>query len=65
MQPTRNTLPENIRAQSVEILNRHLAAEVDLHSQIKRANWNVRGPGFIAIHGLSTRLRKRRRVIST
>ena len=26
MQPTRNTLSENIRAQSVELLNKHLAA---------------------------------------
>jgi DNA-binding ferritin-like protein len=31
MQPTRNTLSENIRAQSVELLNKHLAAAIDLH----------------------------------
>jgi starvation-inducible DNA-binding protein len=31
MQPTRNTLSENVRAQSVERLNQHLAAAVDLH----------------------------------
>ena len=52
MQPTRNTLSENIRAQSVELLNRHLAAAIDLHAQVKQAHWNVRGPGFIAIHEL-------------
>lgn len=52
MQPTRNTLSENIRAQSVELLNKHLAAAIDLHSQVKQAHWNVRGPGFIAIHEL-------------
>jgi starvation-inducible DNA-binding protein len=52
MQPTRNTLSENIRAQSVELLNRHLAAAIDLHAQVKQAHWNVRGPGFIAIHQL-------------
>ncbi|KAB7739165.1 DNA starvation/stationary phase protection protein Dps [Parvibaculum sedimenti] len=52
MQPTRNTLPENIRAQSVELLNRHLAAAIDLHSQIKQAHWNVRGLSFIAVHEL-------------
>jgi starvation-inducible DNA-binding protein len=52
MQPTRNTLPENIRAQSVELLNKHLAAAIDLHAQMKQAHWNVRGPAFIAIHEL-------------
>jgi len=52
MQPTRNTLSENIRAQSVELLNLHLAAAIDLHGQMKQAHWNVRGPGFIAIHEL-------------
>ena len=52
MQPTSNTLSENIRAQSVGLLNRHLAAAIDLQAQLKQARWNVRGPGFIAIHTL-------------
>ena len=52
MQPTHNTLPETIRAQSIELLNKHLAAAIDLHAQAKQAHWNVRGPGFIAIHEL-------------
>lgn len=52
MQPTRNTLSENIRTQSVELLNKHLAAAIDLHAQMKQAHWNVRGPNFIAIHEL-------------
>ena len=52
MHPTHNTLSENIRGQSVELLNRHLAAAIDLHAQVKQAHWNVRGPGFIAIHEL-------------
>jgi starvation-inducible DNA-binding protein len=52
MQPTRNTLSESIRAQSVELLNKHLAAAIDLHAQVKQAHWNVRGPSFIAIHEL-------------
>lgn len=52
MQPTRNTLAENIRAQSVELLNKHLAAAIDLHAQMKQAHWNVRGLSFIAIHEL-------------
>jgi len=52
VQPTRNTLSENVRAQSVELLNKHLAAAIDLHAQLKQAHWNVRGLGFIAIHEL-------------
>jgi len=52
MHPTHNTLSEAIRAQSVELLNKHLAAAIDLHAQLKQAHWNVRGPGFIAIHEL-------------
>lgn len=52
MHPTRNTLSENTRGQSVELLNRHLSAALDLYGQLKQAHWNVRGPGFIAIHEL-------------
>ena len=52
MHPTHNTLPEAIRLQSIELLNRHLAAAIDLHAQAKQAHWNVRGPGFISIHEL-------------
>jgi starvation-inducible DNA-binding protein len=52
MQPTHNALPEAIRIQSVALLNKHLAAAIDLHAQVKQAHWNVRGPGFIAIHEL-------------
>ena len=52
MQSTHNTLSESIRAQSVELLNKQMTAAVDLHAQMKQAHWNVRGPGFIAIHEL-------------
>ena len=52
MHSTHNTLSENIRNQSVELLNKHLAAAIDLHGQMKQAHWNVRGPSFIAIHEL-------------
>lgn len=52
MHQTHNTLSENIRTQSVAALNKHLAAAIDLHGQIKQAHWNVRGPNFIAIHQL-------------
>ena len=56
MQKTHNTLSEQIRVQSVELLNKHLAAAIDLHAQAKQAHWNVRGPGFIAIHELFDRV---------
>ena len=46
------TLPEAVRAQSIELLNKHFAAAIDLHAQVKQAHWNVRGPGFIALHEL-------------
>jgi starvation-inducible DNA-binding protein len=52
MQKTANTLSKNIRAKSVAVLNRHLAAAIDLHAQVKQAHWNVRGATFIAIHEL-------------
>jgi starvation-inducible DNA-binding protein len=52
MYNTANTLPEQIRSRSVALLNRHLAAAIDLHAQVKQAHWNVRGPTFIAIHEL-------------
>lgn len=56
MQRTQNSLPEEIRIQSVELLNLNLAAAIDLHAQMKQAHWNVRGPGFIAIHELFDRV---------
>src|SRR5260370_3468794 len=52
MYRTANSLPEQIRSRSVALLNRHLAAAIDLHAQVKQAHWNVRGPNFIAIHEL-------------
>lgn len=52
MRQTKNTLSQNIRARSVELLNRHLAASIDLQAQVKQAHWNVRGPTFIAVHEL-------------
>jgi starvation-inducible DNA-binding protein len=45
-------LSGNIRAQSLDLLNRHLAAAIDLYAQVKQAHWNVRGRGFIVVHQL-------------
>lgn len=52
MHRTHSTLPETIRVQSIELLNKHLAAAIDLHAQMKQAHWNVRSSNFIAIHEL-------------
>jgi starvation-inducible DNA-binding protein len=52
MHVTHNTLKLPIREASVQLLNTHLAAAIDLQGQLKQAHWNVRGPGFIAIHEL-------------
>jgi starvation-inducible DNA-binding protein len=52
MHQTHNTLAETTRAQSIELLNKHLAASIDLHAQAKQAHWNVRGPGFMSVHEL-------------
>jgi starvation-inducible DNA-binding protein len=56
MHETHDTSSPDIRARSVEILNEHLAASIDLQAQIKQAHWNVRGPSFIAVHELFDRV---------
>jgi len=45
-------LPEETRRKMVEALNARLADGIDLHSQIKVAHWNVKGPQFAALHPL-------------
>jgi starvation-inducible DNA-binding protein len=50
MQCNANTLSQQTRSRSVALLNRHLAAAIDLHARVKEAHWNVRGPAFTAIH---------------
>jgi starvation-inducible DNA-binding protein len=52
MHQTHNTLDLLVREQSVNVLNRQLAAAIDLQGQVLQAHWNVRGPGFMAIHEL-------------
>jgi starvation-inducible DNA-binding protein len=47
-----STLPETARAQIAETLNARLADGLDLHSQIKVAHWNIKGPQFAALHPL-------------
>jgi starvation-inducible DNA-binding protein len=43
--------PEH-RAPIVEALLARLADGLDLHSQIKVAHWNIKGPRFVALHPL-------------
>lgn len=50
--PTRNDLPEITRAAIIALLNARLADLLDLHSQVKQAHWNIKGPGFHALHEL-------------
>ena len=45
-------LPEEARAKISETLNARLADGLDLHSQIKVAHWNIKGPQFAALHPL-------------
>jgi len=45
-------LPETDRAAIVAALNARLADGLDLHSQIKVAHWNIKGPHFATLHPL-------------
>jgi starvation-inducible DNA-binding protein len=45
-------LPEAQRIRVVEALNARLADGLDLHSQIKVAHWNIKGPQFPSLHPL-------------
>lgn len=45
-------LSESARAAISTSLNALLASGLDLHSQIKVAHWNIKGPGFAALHPL-------------
>lgn len=49
---TRNDLPASVRGKLIELLNARLADAIDLNTQAKYAHWNVKGPGFIALHEL-------------
>ena len=48
--PTRNSLPEQTRAEMVTLLNARLADTLDLYSQTKQAHWNVKGQEFYQLH---------------
>jgi len=50
--PSPSPLPEASRAVLVAALDACLADGLDLHSQIKVAHWNVKGPHFATLHPL-------------
>src|SRR5438094_9616217 len=50
--PTKNDLPEAARREAIGLLNQRLADCIDLQTQCKQADWNVKGPTFIALHKL-------------
>jgi starvation-inducible DNA-binding protein len=52
MYKTKNDLPQQARAQLVDLCNARLADAIDLQTQCKQAHWNVKGPDFIALHEL-------------
>src|SRR6188474_2740670 len=52
MYKTPSSLPEQSRAALIATLNDRLADGLDLHSALKVAHWNVRGPQFPALHPL-------------
>jgi starvation-inducible DNA-binding protein len=52
MYKTPNPLPEKARKDLSRTLNERLADGLDLHSQIKVAHWNIKGPHFAALHPL-------------
>ena len=52
MYKTPSHLPEKAREEIASTLNARLADGLDLHSQIKVAHWNIKGPHFASLHPL-------------
>ena len=52
MYKTPSNLPEDARKRIADSLNARLADGLDLHSQIKVAHWNIKGPQFASLHPL-------------
>lgn len=52
MYPTKNTLSEQIRFKSINLLQERLAEGIDMMLQTKQAHWNVKGESFYSMHKL-------------
>ena len=48
--PTHNNLKANAKQASIALLNGLVADGIDLALATKQAHWNLKGPGFIAVH---------------
>lgn len=51
-QPILPDIENNTRKSMIALLNARLADAIDLKLAVKQAHWNIKGPGFIAIHEL-------------
>ncbi len=49
---TRIDIAEEVRIKVIELLNKTLAATLDLKTQTKQAHWNVKGIDFYQLHEL-------------
>ena len=49
---TRIDLAEEVRIKVIDLLNKTLAATLDLKTQTKQAHWNVKGTDFYQLHEL-------------
>ncbi len=47
---SRIDLASNTKTQMIGLLNERLADGIDLSLATKQAHWNLKGPGFIAVH---------------
>src|SRR5438309_9700504 len=52
MYETENDISQNRRVEISALLNQRLADAVDLQTQMKQANWNVKGRHFIGLEEL-------------
>ena len=52
MHKSPSPLSEDVRGKIAATLNERLADGLDLHSQIKVAHWNIKGPQFASLHPL-------------
>jgi starvation-inducible DNA-binding protein len=58
MSRQKDTQPNEQQAKLIEILNRRLADAIDLQLQSRQTYWNVKGPHFMALHGLFDKVAK-------
>ncbi|UXM94967.1 DNA starvation/stationary phase protection protein Dps [Bartonella sp. HY329] len=57
MHKTVNNVPSNTKQTAIELLNKSLAALIDLGLLTKQAHWNIKGPRFIMVHEMLDQFR--------